>query len=131
MRFAARVELAMRFQQSFEMHVDIALVGDEAHRAVGQPLGAAHVLDRVAERQLEDRDQAGELGRRLRLLLGIFRLLGRRDFVEIDPAASRRLERLFLVHSDRGYPEFVDRIGQQQDLDAARAEPLELRALFQ
>ena len=63
------VELAMLLQQALEMHVHVALVGDEADRAVGQPLRAAHVLDRVAERQLEDRDQAGELGRRLGLRL--------------------------------------------------------------
>ena len=66
------VELAVLLQQPFEVHVDVALVGDQAHRAVGQPLRAAHVLDRVAERQLEDRDQAGELGRRLRLVSASF-----------------------------------------------------------
>ncbi len=61
------VELAMLLQQPLEMHVHIALVGDQTDGAVGQPLRAAHVLDRVAERQFEDRDQAGELGRRRRL----------------------------------------------------------------
>ena len=67
MRLAVGVELAMLLQQPLEVHVHVALVGDQTDRAVGQPLGAAHVLDRVAERQLEDRDQAGELGRRRRL----------------------------------------------------------------
>src|SRR5439155_721374 len=83
------IELAVLFQQSFQMHVEIALVGDEADRAVGQPLRTADILDRVAERQLEDRDQAGELGRRFGLVGG-FLVLGGRDLVEINPAARRR-----------------------------------------
>ena len=66
MRLDGGVELAMLLQQPLEMHVHVALVGDETDRAVGQTLGAAHILDRVAERQLEDRDQAGELGRAAR-----------------------------------------------------------------
>ena len=59
------VELTMLLQQPLEMHVHVALVGDEADGAVGQALGTAHVLDRVAERQLENRNQAGELRRGL------------------------------------------------------------------
>ena len=57
-----RVELAVLLQQPLKMHVHVALVGNEADGAVGQPIGAAHVLHRVAERQLEYRDQAGKLG---------------------------------------------------------------------
>ena len=98
------VELAVLLQQPLEMHVDVALVGDQADRAVGQPLGAAHVLDRVAERQLEDRDQAGELRRRLRLFGRVLLVFGRLDLVEIDAAAGRRFERLFLVGADRRRP---------------------------
>ena len=64
----AAVELAVLLQQPLEVHVDIAFLGDEAYRAVGQPLGAAHILDRIAERQLEDRNEAGELGGRLALV---------------------------------------------------------------
>ena len=122
------VELAVLLQQPFEVHVEIAFVGDEADRAVGQPVGAAHVLDRLAERQLEDRDQAGELGRRLGLVGGVLVLRGR-DLVEIDPAAGRRFERLFLIGGDRRGPELVDRVGQQQNLDPAGAKPFDLRAL--
>src|SRR6185437_12810198 len=33
------IELAMLLQQAFEVHIEVALVGDEAYRAVGQPLG--------------------------------------------------------------------------------------------
>ena len=80
----AGVELAVLLQQPLEVHVDVALIGDQAHRAVGQPLGAAHILDRVSQRQLEDRDQAGELGRRLGLVGGRLCVVGRRDLVEID-----------------------------------------------
>src|SRR5271169_478807 len=108
------------------MHVHIALVGDETDGAVSQPVGTAHILDRVAERQLEDRDQAGELGRRRRQFLRL--LVGWDDLDEINAAAGRRFEWLFLVGADRRHPEFVDWIGQQQYLDAARAKPFELRA---
>ena len=122
-----RIELAVLFQQPLQMHVEITLVGDEADRAVGQPLRAAHILDRLAERQLEDRDQAGELGRRLGLVGG-FLVLDGRDLVEIDAAAGRRFERFFLVGADRRCPELVDRVGQQQDLDPAGAKAFDLRA---
>ena len=54
-------------------------------------------------------------------------LLGR-DLVEIGAAARHRFERMVLVLADRGHPELVDRIGQQQHLDAAGAEAFELRA---
>src|SRR5437879_4637407 len=47
------VELAVLLQQPLKMHVHVALVGNEADGAVGQAIGAAHVLHRVAERQLE------------------------------------------------------------------------------
>ena len=55
---------------------------------------------------------------------------GGRDLVEVDAAAGRRFERLFLVRADRRDPELVDRVGQQQYLDAARAKAFELRAAF-
>ena len=128
--FGAGVELAVLLQQPLQMHVEIALIGNEADRAVGQPLRAADILHCLAERQLEDRDQAGELGRRLRLCRCLL-LIGGCDLVEIGAAAGGGFERLFLVGADRGDPELVDRIGQQQHLDAAGAEPLDLRALLQ
>src|SRR5216684_1460083 len=45
--------------------------------------------------------------------------------------AGCRFERLLLMGADRGHPEFVDRVGQQQNLDAAGAKPFKLRALLQ
>ena len=67
------VELTMLLQQPLEVHVHITFVGDEADGAVGQTLGTAHVLDRLAERQLENRNQAGKFCRGLgTLLLGSF-----------------------------------------------------------
>ena len=124
----AGVELPVLLQQALQMHVHVAFVGDEADGAVGQAVGAAHVLDRLAERQLEDRDETGELGRRRRALLFFRR--ERRDLVEIRAAARRRFERLVLVAADRRHPELVDRVGHQQDFDAAGAEAFELRALL-
>ncbi len=53
MRLASLHDLAVLLQQALEMHVEIALVGDEADGAVGQALGDAHILDRIAQRQLE------------------------------------------------------------------------------
>ena len=82
------VELAVLLQQALEMHVHVALVGDEADGAVGQPRRSAHILDRVAERQLEDRDQAGELGLGRPRASSVL-LLGCRDLVEVDAAAGQ------------------------------------------
>ena len=56
--------------------------------------------------------------------------LRRRDLDEIDAAAGRRFERLFLIGIDRRHPEFVDRVGHQQHLDPARPKAFELRAFF-
>src|SRR5215471_12419687 len=89
------IQLSMLSQQPLEMHIHVTLVGDKADGAVSQPLGAAHVLDCVAERELKDRDQAGEVGWGLgRLFLAIFE---RSDLNKIDTAAGRRLEWLFFV----------------------------------
>ena len=92
----------MLSQQPFEMHVHVALVGDKTDGAVGQAVGAAHVLYRVAQRQLEDRDQAGEINRRLGC--GFLVILRRGDFDEIDAAAGRGLERLVFIGTDRWNP---------------------------
>src|SRR6266851_6433992 len=120
------VELAVLLQQPLKMHVHVALVGNEANGAVGQAIGAAHVLHRVAERQLEYCNQARKLGRRLRLL--VLAVLGRGDSVKIDAAAGRRLERLVFIGTDRRHPKLVDRVCHQQYLHATRAKAFELRA---
>src|SRR3977135_112812 len=58
-------------------------------------------------------------------------LVEQRHEAEIDLALAQRLERLALeIERQRG-PEGIDRVGQQQHLDAARARRLELRILFQ
>ena len=43
-------ELLVLAQQALQMHVDVALIGDEADGAIGQALRAAHILHRLAER---------------------------------------------------------------------------------
>ena len=126
MRLAFAVELRVLPQQPLQMHVDIALVSDQADRAVGQALRRAHVLDRIAQRQFEQRDQAGEFA--AGSALSASGLLSRRlDLVEIGRAARHRAEWVLLVFAKRRHPELVDRIGQQQHLDAAGAEAFELR----
>ena len=59
-----REEVEQFFKEALEMHIEIALVGDEAYRAVGQTLRTAHVLHRFAERQFENRNQTTEFRRR-------------------------------------------------------------------
>ena len=51
-----------------------------------------------------------------------------RDLRKIGGAARHRLERLVLVLADGADPELVDRVGEQQHLDAALDEAFELRA---
>ena len=43
------VDPLVLLQQAREAHVHVALVGDQAHRAVGQALRHTHVLDRVLQ----------------------------------------------------------------------------------
>ena len=121
-------KLAVLLEEALEMHVEVALVGNEADRAVGEAVGDAHVLYRVAQRKLEERDEARDraVGLGIRRLL----LLGGAELVEIGLAARHRFENVGLVLAERGHPEIIDRIGQQQHLDLARAEAFELRALF-
>ena len=81
----------------------------------------------LAQRQLQRCDQ--DIGRGLRLgrLLAFALLALRLDLRQIGAAPGHRLERLVLVLRDRRHPELVDRVGQQQHLDAAGPEALELR----
>src|ERR1700741_1051691 len=110
------------------MHIHVPFIGDKANSAVRQAFGTAHILYRIAERQFEDRDQAGKLGRSLWFFL--LPLFGRRYFLEIDATAGRRLKGLFFIGTDRRDPKFVNWIGHQEDLDPARSKAFELRALF-
>ena len=71
-------------------------------------------------------NKRGDLSRRLRRLrLGAF---GERDRLDVGGALRDRLERLALIAGRRRNPECVDGIGKQQNFDAARAKPFELRA---
>jgi hypothetical protein len=116
-------------KQALELAVGAMLGGDEAHRAVGEPVRDPHVGDRVAERRLGE----GEEGRHrgvgfwLRLVLGI----EARNLREVRRALRHRLERLTFEGRRRRHPEAVDGIGQQQHLDAAGAEAFEIRRGFE
>ena len=82
---------------------------------------ATSVAERLLEEGEQGRDLAGRLGRGVRPL-------DERDRLDVGRALAHRLERL-AVESRRGrHPERVDRVGEQQHLDAARLEPFELRA---
>ena len=57
--------------------------------------------------------------------------LDERDCLDVGSSLGNRFERL-AVEAERGRdPEGIDRIGQQQHLDAAGTETFELRALTQ
>src|SRR5215469_9363701 len=43
-------ELLVLLQEAFQMHVEVAVVGDETDSAVGEAVRAAHVLHRIAKR---------------------------------------------------------------------------------
>src|SRR5215472_2641671 len=77
------------------MHIHVPLIGDETNGTVGQALGTADILHRIAERQFKNRNETGEPGRGFPLL-GLA-CLGRGYLVEIDAAAGRRFEGLLFV----------------------------------
>src|ERR1700730_7574877 len=106
------------------MHVHVALIGDETDRAVGQTLGTPHILDRVAERQFEDGNQAGKFGGWLGLVL--LALFGGGYLVEIDAAAGRRFERFLLVGANGGHPEIIHRVGGYTTPSHTRRRPASL-----
>ena len=110
-------------QQALQLAVAALRAGDQAGGAVGQALRGAHVGDLLAKRVLDGLDDGRVLVGR-RLLLG--RLVEQRHQREIDVALAQRLERLAVEVLRHHRPEGVDRIGQQQHLDAARAGGLEL-----
>src|SRR5262249_51797843 len=121
-----RLDLLMGRQDLFELAVGAAVGSDQADRARGEPRRWPHRIDPVAERLLE---MSGERRHRaLRRRLTALVALGDRNFVEIGGTLRHRLKRLAVIAERRAYPEGVDRIGQDQDLDAAPGEALELRA---
>src|SRR5579883_3094670 len=116
----------MRGEHLFELPVRAEFRRDEAGEAVGQALGGAHLADRVAQRLLEEGEERRDLGRwRFAGWLGA---LDKRNGFDIGGALRDRLERLAVVPGGGRYPECVDRVGQQQNLDAAGAESFKLRA---
>ena len=60
MRGPAPVFAPVLFEQAFEVHVDVALVGNQAHGAVGQAVRAARILHAFAEIELEECDQSAD-----------------------------------------------------------------------
>ena len=118
------LEPARAGQQLLELAVHPRIGRDEADRAFGQALGHAHVGHRITERRLHEGDEVVDRLRCRRRRLGAF---GKRDQAEIGKALRHRLERLAVEIHARGGPEAVDMIGEQQHLDPARAEALELR----
>ena len=125
MGFARSPIAPVRGEHLFELPVGAEFGRDQAGDAVGQAVRRANLGDLVAERLLEEgeqrRDLAGRFGRRVRPL-------DERDRLDVGRALAHRLERLAVEARGRRHPERVDRIGEQQDFDAARLETLELRA---
>ena len=111
-------------QQPLQLPIHRLIRGDQTHRALGQPLRRTHVRDLIGQRLLGEGDEAADLRRGLRRR----RLaLGQRDQAQIGQTLRHRLERLALPIGPSANPEVVDLIGEQQHLDPARAEPLQLR----
>ena len=98
---------------------------DETGHAVGQPFRGANLGDLALQRLLEESKQRRDFARRF---LGRLRAFDERDRLDVGRALGDRLERLAFEAGRARDPERIDRIGQQQDLDASRAETLELGA---
>ena len=121
----------MLAQEPLQVHVEVALVGDEADRAVGQAFGGPHVLHRVGQRQLDQGDQLVDLA--WRGCVGLIRLVlvAHSEAVEVRGTLGHGAERLFLVGADHRQPELIDRVGHEQHVDPARTKALDLRAAAQ
>ena len=107
------------------MRAEVAGLADQAGRRRGQPLGQAHVLDRVLQRRAQGEEQ---------ILEALADLLGDgapRPLVlrgpEVDAALAHRRERLALELAPHAQPELVDRVQEEEHLVAARSERLQMR----
>ena len=108
----------MRGEHLLELAVGAEFGRDQAGDAVGQAVGGAHFGDLVPQRLLEEGEQRRDLAARLGR--GV-RALDKRDRLDVGRALAHRLERLALEARRGRHPEGVDRIGEQQHLDPARA----------
>src|SRR5258708_2981483 len=104
-------------QEALQFAVRPVAAGDETGCAGGQPGRGPHVADALPEADLDGRDRHGLVGGGLRFFLCI--LVEQWNEVEVEIALAERLQRLALEIEPRRGPERVDRIGEQQYLDAA------------
>ena len=124
-RLGTRWRLAGIGQQLFQLPVQPAFRRHQTHRAVGQAVRCADIRHGIAQRFLHESKESGDILAGLCLRLG--GPFGQRDQAEIRRALRHRLERLAVQINASVHPKAVHLIGQQQHLDAPRAEPLQLR----
>ena len=112
-------------EEALHLEAEAAVGRDEAARAVGQPLRGADGLDPRPEGVAEEVEEPAEspfglLG----IGVGLVGLAG-----ELEVGGVDRGQGPAVVGVERGDDELVDRVGQQQHLDAPLPEDLEVRAL--
>ena len=120
-----RYRLVHGGEDALHLRVHVAVVGDEATGAVGQPVGEANLLHVVLEAVLHFLDEFLVLaGGFLFLFVGDFLfLLG----AEVDVALGDGLELLFVVLAETGQDKLIHRLGHEQYLDLLFLEHLEVR----
>src|SRR5437016_3970244 len=96
-----------------------------------QALRGAHVRHPLAERKLHGGDHARLVGLVFVSLRLILLVVERRHQAEIDITLAQGLERLAVEVELRRGPERIDRVAEQQHLDAARAGSFELGIGFE
>ena len=124
-RLRRRVQPACSRQQLFQRPVGARIRSNQADRAVGEPVRGAHFGHRVAERNLHESQKV--LDRIMQLRRRRLLRIEQRNERQIGRALGHRFERFALEPKARHDPEAVDRVRQQQNLDAAGAEAFEMR----
>ena len=129
-RGAFREVFVGHLQEPLHLGAHAPVSVDETARAVGQTLRFAHLPDPIAKRCSEQLQYAVKPALLARALARRLVRLGRwSGFGEIEVGGVDRGQRLSLVGMKRVNGEFVDRIGQEQDLEPLAAENLEVRTL--
>ena len=123
-RLRRRVQPACSRQQLFQRPVGACIRSNQADRTVGEPVRGAHFGDRVAERVLHESQKV--LDRIMQLRRRYLLRVEQRNERQIGRALGHRFERFALEPKASHDPEAVDRVRQQQNLDAAGAEALEM-----
>ena len=115
-------------EDALHLGVHVAIVSDQATRAVGQPVGESNLLHVVLEAVLNLLDEFLVFtGSFLFLFVGEFLfLLG----AEVDIALSDRLEFLFVVLAKTGQDKLIHRLDHEQHLDLFFLEDLEVRGVL-